>query len=275
VRRFAIALGSLLLAAAGATHAGACTYAPPARSGLDALPRQDEPARDRHAQNLARTRQGGVGLLFVGDSITQGWTVRAASLWRERFGVHQPANFGISGDRVEHLAWRLQHGELDGLQPRAVVLLIGANNVPTGRPDRLAAAIRSTAQLVRCKLPQAQVLIVGVLPRGERTTGDGQVVSEARYAENIGEMNRELALADNDEQLHFVDAGARFRGADGKVDRALMPDGLHLSAEGYRVLADAIEPALRTLLHRPAAAARGREAGGRPAPPAGKPESVR
>jgi lysophospholipase L1-like esterase len=247
-QRLAIALGSLLLVGAGATHADDCAYEPPARSGLDALARHDEAARQRHAQNLERARQGGVGLLFVGDSITQGWTVRAAPLWRERFGAHQPANFGISGDRVEHLAWRLQHGELDGLQPRAVVLLIGANNVPTGRPDRLAAAIRSAAQLVQCKLPRARVLLVGVLPRGERTSGDGQVVSEARYAENIGDVNRELARADDGERLRFVDAGARFRGADGKVDRALMPDGLHLSADGYRALADAIEPVLRTML---------------------------
>lgn len=254
----ALALALTACAAGAAFGAPAdCRYQPPAVA-YAAAPRDDPAFAERHARFAERARAGGVGLLFLGDSLTAGWS-RAEPLWRERFGALRPARFGSSGDRVGHLAWRVLDGELDGLDPQAVVLLVGTNDLPTRTPLALAAAIAGVAELVRCKLPRSGVLVLGLLPRADAVLRSGRVVPESRFAADVAAVNRELARrVEVEPRLRFADVGARFL-RDGRADRALLFDGLHLSAEGYRVLADALQPELRALGVAAGAAADGKD----------------
>ena len=208
-----------------------CRFAAPPGTSFEPAPRSDALFLRRHAENLERAHQGGIGLLFLGDSLTQGFQ-RAPEVWSTRFAALAPANFGISGDRIQHLAWRAgEGGELDAIAPRRVVLLIGTNNLPTREPAALAAGIHATAALVRCKLPQARVLLLGLLPRADTTLGNGRVIPQARFAADIAAVNAELARRSG---------GARDRAAALRRHRRAVPARRRL---GRSALAAARRPA--------------------------------
>lgn len=234
---------------AGTAARAECRFDPPDQARFDPAPRATAEFTRRHADNLERARQRDIGLLFIGDSITWGWRSRAHGLWNERFGAYRPANFGISGDLVQQLAWRIASAELDGIDPRVVIVQIGTNNLPARDPAQLAGAIRAAVALLQCRLPHARVLLLGLLPRDTLAQASGRVIPAERFAADIDAVNADLARLDDGERVRFVDAGARFRRPDGSVDRALLPDGLHPGADGYRALADAIAPILATMLH--------------------------
>ncbi|HZZ41652.1 MAG TPA: GDSL-type esterase/lipase family protein [Tepidisphaeraceae bacterium] len=98
-----------------------------------------------HESFLKRAKEGNIDLLFLGDSITERWNA-AKDIWQEHYAKYNPANFGISGDRTEHVLWRIDHNELDGIHPKVVVLMIGTNNVSTNNTaDQIAAADKKSS----------------------------------------------------------------------------------------------------------------------------------
>jgi len=117
-----------------------------------------------HESFLKRGKEGKIGVLFIGDSITEGWK-GAADIWDKYYGLYDPANFGIGGDRTQALLWRLDNGELDGIDPDVVVLMIGTNNSDYAA-NEIASAIRKVADLIHRKLPRTKLLLLGILPRG-------------------------------------------------------------------------------------------------------------
>jgi N-acetylglucosamine-6-sulfatase len=195
--------------------------------------------RDRDRACTQRASQGDVDLVFIGDSITQAWEEVGAEVWRKHFAHHKPLNLGFSGDRTENVIWRLEHGNLDGIHPKAAVVMIGTNN--TGHvmqaPDQVAAGIESIVQLIRSKLPDAKILLLGVFPR------DVQPLDPMRL--NNVAINQYIRRLDDGQHVHFRDIGHIFLEDDGTISPDIMPDALHLSAQGYQRWADAIEPILR------------------------------
>lgn len=111
-----------------------------------------------------------IDLVFVGDSITDGWRSGGQSVWQKYFAVHKALNLGISGDRTEHVLWRLQHGELDGYKARLFVIMIGTNNGDS--PPDVAEGIKAIIAEIKGKQPQANILLLGMFPRGEKATPD-------------------------------------------------------------------------------------------------------
>lgn len=204
----------------------------------------------RHQEKLAELRAHRaagrrVELLFVGDSITQGWENEGKEAWARHFAPRNAVALGFGGDRTENLLWRLQNGQLDGVDPRAVVMMIGTNN--TGErlepPELTVAGIRANLAEIRRRLPDAQILLLAIFPRGE-TPADLTRRHNAR-------INALLpALADG-RHIHFLDIGAAFLGADGRLSREVMPDLLHLSPQAYETWARAIAPALKRLIPSP------------------------
>ncbi len=97
-----------------------------------------------HEQFLARTKEGSIDLLFLGDSITQGW--HNNDVWKRFYGARHAANFGIGGDRTQHVLWRIRNGEIDGIHPKVVVLMIGTNNVAQTLPRRLPPGSHSSSR---------------------------------------------------------------------------------------------------------------------------------
>lgn len=234
---FRLLLGGALFAAWAACNVFANTAATPeARDGRF------------HQRYVERARQGGIDLLFVGDSITQYWTAAnpergGLPVWKREFEPLRATNFGVNGERTQHILWRLQNGEAEGYLPRAVVLLAGTNN--TGR-EKGGAGLRNTAPEIaegvaaivaelRGRFPEARILLLGVLPRWP---------AGSDYRKQIEEVNRRLAAMNDAGKIVYINCGAAFLLPNGEVDRRLMPDGTHPNAEGYEILASAIKTEL-------------------------------
>lgn len=202
--------------------------------------------QQRHLENLARTREGRIGLLFLGDSITEGWFWGGnREIWDEHFGAHAPANFGIGGDRTEHLLWRIDEGELDGIDPRAIVLLIGTNNI--GSPaEQIEAGVHEVIRRIRDELPDTHLLLLGIFPRGPDPADPSVRLMRAK----IESVNRSLAALDDGDRTRVLDLRPRFVERNGTISPEIMPDALHLSAEGYRIWADAMKPILDEMMER-------------------------
>ena len=120
-----------------------------------------------HQSFLERGKAGPIGVLFIGDSIVNHWRI-APAIWDKYYGSYQPANFGIPGDTTQNVIWRIEHGELDGLHPRAVVFMLGTNNTGSNTADEIFAADRKIVGLIRAKIPETKVLLLGIFPRGAR-----------------------------------------------------------------------------------------------------------
>lgn len=208
--------------------------------------------RKMHESFLARGKSGPIGVLFIGDSITAGWT-KAPHVWEHYYGKWQPANFGIGGDQTQHVIWRIENGELDGIAPKVAVLMLGTNNTRTHTAAEIAAADKKIVQMIRAKLPQTKVLVLAVFPRGPRKEKDGsikpEVVAEAaRQMDIINAVNAELAKLDDGRNVRFLDLNSVFVGQDGKIPFAIMPDQLHPNAAGYQLWADAMHPTLTAMM---------------------------
>jgi lysophospholipase L1-like esterase/type 1 glutamine amidotransferase len=198
----------------------------------------------KFAELNARCEVDSAPVAFLGDSITEGWLNAGKAVWQERFAPRGAINLGIGGDRTQHVLFRLREGHLARLKamgekgPRAVVLLIGTNN-SNGKDhtaEEIAEGITKIVRELRTNLPQAKVVLMSILPRGDKPSA--QRDKNARASELTAQAFKGDAL------VVPVDLGARFLTADGTLKTDLMPDKLHLSEAGYRVWADAIAPLL-------------------------------
>jgi beta-glucosidase len=195
----------------------------------------------RHEKFNERVKQGNVDLVFIGDSITQGWEGAGKEAWTKHYDKRNAVNLGIGGDRTQHVLWRLDHGNVDGIKPKLAVLMIGTNN--SNRDDNTAeeigGGIEAIVKKLREKLPETKVLILAIFPRGE--TPNPQREKNAKASEIASK------LADN-KTVYFLDIGPKFLAADGKLTKDIMPDLLHLSPKGYEIWAESIEPSVAQLM---------------------------
>jgi len=200
-----------------------------------------------HEGLVAEAQKGGIQVLFLGDSITEFWLHAdgpqgGKSVWEREFAPLGGADFGISADRTEHVLWRLDHAEVEGIKPKVVVLLIGTNNTglehDTNIPRNTAAeALRGITLVVHTlltKLPATKILLLGLFPRGDNAVSMPQ----------IREINAALEKMDDGRIVRYLDIGQKFLAPDGQLNKELMPDLLHPSAKGYEVFAEAIKKPL-------------------------------
>jgi hypothetical protein len=196
---------------------------------------------DRHAEFLERSKQGDVDLLFLGDSITNLWPRVGERSWL-KLAPYKPANFGIDADCTEHLLWRIEHGELDAISPRVVVLLIGSNNVfffADEAPQWTARGVEKIVRVIRERLPASKVLLFGIFPRDDK---------ESRVRRTITAVNREIRHLDDGAQVRFVDIGDQFLDAEGNIPSDIMPDKVHPNAKGYDLWYRSLESILPEML---------------------------
>lgn len=187
-----------------------------------------------HADDVDVAQKGGVDLLFVGDSITEGWD--GQQLWQEVFVPLKAANFGIGGDTTSNVLWRLQHGAVGTLSPKAIVLLIGTNNfwVNGDKPGDVVEGVNAVVGLLRERFPAARILVLEIFPRDESPEGETRLKVEA--------VNKHLPALDDGQHVFVRDIGPAFLEPDGRISKSIMPDFLHLSPEGYRRWAEALVP---------------------------------
>ncbi len=205
----------------------------------------------RHEHYKARAREGGIDVLWVGDSITEGWSGSGAKAWQHHLAPLRAASFGSSGDRTQQVLWRLQHGEIEGLSPKLIVLLIGTNNLdsglgterptPANTPAQIVAGAQAICRLIQQQHPTARILLLGLLPRG---------AAGSRYRREVPAVNHGLAAVADGSRIAFLDVGHLLLKTTDEIPPELMPDGLHLSESGYFAFATAVRPAIDSLLHR-------------------------
>ncbi len=197
---------------------------------------------NRHQGFLKRKAEGPIGLLFLGDSITDGWPHKGGDTWAA-FAPFQPADFGVSAIRTEGILWNITNGELDGISPKAAVLLIGINNIlqcPDEKPEWVSSGIRKIVQTIHQKLPDTKVLLLGIFP----ARNPGNHPARAK----ITEVNKLIAKLDDGGKTRFLDIGKIFLTADGEVNTDLMPDALHPNAKGYKLWYEAMIPTLTEMM---------------------------
>lgn len=207
-----------------------------------------------HESFNAVSRKGEAQLVFLGDSITAGWSGKGKAAWEKHWAPLKAANFGIGGDRTEHVLWRLEHGNFDGLKPKLIVLMIGTNNTghQGSRPKELngetyactaeqtADGVKAILEKLKAKCPGAKILLLAVFPRGEKP--------EDRFRKQNEATNAILRGFADGRTVHYLDIGAKFLQPDGTLPREIMPDVLHLSEKGYEIWAEAIEPKVKELM---------------------------
>ena len=195
-----------------------------------------------HERFVKIAQEGKAQLVFLGDSITAGWGSKK-DIWDKAFGQYSPANFGIGGDRTQHVLWRIQNGELDGIKPKAAVLMIGTNNSGSDSAEGIAKGVTVIVETIRAKQPQAKILLLAIFPRGDRPTGKLGAANE-----KLKQVNAIIAKLDDGKNIHFLDIGSKFPQPEGALTKEVMPDFLHLSPAGYQIWADAISPKLAELM---------------------------
>lgn len=204
-----------------------------------------------HDVFLKRGKSGPIGVLFLGDSITYQWSQQAPKLFEETYGKYQPANFGIGADATQHVIWRIEHGELDGIDPKVVVLLIGTNNSGSHTAEQILAANTKIVKMIREKLPKTKVLLLGIFPRGPRKPDKNGVMQDdgvTRMAV-IDKVNAGLAKLDDGKNVRYLNINSVFLGPDGKIPDAIMPDQLHPNEAGYKLWAEAMNPLLTEMMN--------------------------
>lgn len=204
------------------------------------IPRGDQGWKNRQEQINARAKQGNVDLIFIGDSITQGWMGAGKDVWEKRYGKRNAMNAGIGGDRTQHVLYRLDNGNLEGLKPKAAVIMIGTNNSGTDTSENIAAGVKAIVTKLRDKTPETKIVLLGIFPRGADA-------SDAKRKVNIG-ANQLIKSVEDGENVFYLDISDKFLGADGTLSKEIMPDLLHLSPQGYEIWADSIESKVADLL---------------------------
>ncbi|MBX9624792.1 MAG: GDSL family lipase [Gemmataceae bacterium] len=198
-----------------------------------------------HESFLKRGKAGPVGLLFLGDSITQGWDGEGKAVWKTEYAPKNAANFGIGGDTTQNVLWRITTGgELAGLKPKAVVVMIGTNNfgLRNDTPEDVAKGVEAVVKAVREKLPESKVLLLGLFPRDAKPDTD--------FRKRIKATNERIAKLADGKMVVFRDIGDKFLDKAGNLPADIMPDALHLSPKGYGLWADAIRADLDALMKR-------------------------
>ena len=184
-------------------------------------------------------KKGNVDQLMIGDSITHGWEGQE-EVWNKFYTGRSILNYGFSGDRTEHVLWRLQNSPLDAVRPKAITIMIGTNNVGSGSSSSKDAAdgILAIVDLLQKQYPDAKIFVLYVFPRDEKPDGD--------LRRKINEINSYLpALLGNLNNVTLVDIGFLFLDDDGVLPKAIMPDFLHPNKEGYIIWGNAVEPFLK------------------------------
>lgn len=239
----------------------------------------------RHKEFLKRIEQSqGVGdVIFLGDSITHGWENQKA--WDEYFGTFKPVNLGIGGDQTGHVLWRITEGhELDKLNPKAAVIMIGTNNIGGHTAPQIAGGIASIIEELKRQKPNIKVLLLAVFPRGGSSDAERSLeqmvnaikpineelkkenpdvkllnaefrkleqnrgtIPAAKLNKKVAEINEIIAKFSDGKTVFYKDIGNEFLDKDGGLSGEIMPDYLHLSAKGYDIWGKAIKADLEKL----------------------------
>lgn len=198
----------------------------------------------KHTANKEIAKAGNIDVLFMGDSITDFWRGESGpfagkSVFDKYFGGVNVANFGISGDTTQGVLYRLQNGEGQGYQPKAVMLMIGTNNTGRNTPAEIAEGIGAIVLELRKDFPNAKILLLAIFPRN---------AANAPVRAQLKTINDKIAKLHDNQHIFYLDIGEKFLDAQGNIPQDVMSDGLHPSTKGYEIWAEAVKEPLAKLV---------------------------
>jgi len=212
-------------------------------TALIPVSRTDKNSIARQTLVLERAKQnpGDYDIEFIGDSITQGWERAGQNVWQEYYGSRKTINMGVGGDRTQHVLWRFNHGQLDGIKAKVAVVMIGTNN--SNKEDNteaeILAGVEAIVGQIRIRQPDTKIILLGIFPRGHTfSTQRGKIL----------QVNQALARLDDGANIFYMDFGSKLIENDGTISKSIMPDFLHPNEAGYRIWAAATEPKIKELL---------------------------
>ncbi len=207
------------------------------------VPAKKNPERHEKFLQDIRKMNGKIDLVFIGDSITDAWRGKGprggVTVWNEQFAPLHALNLGIGGDRTQHILWRIEHGELEGYEPKAFVIMIGTNNMGSNTPEQIAEGNKAIIDEINKKHPKAKILLLGIFPRSHKASDP--------IREKVKKTNELLSKIDG-KNVKYLDIGDKFLDKDGTLTKEIMPDYLHLSTKGFMIWAEAIEPEVKEML---------------------------
>lgn len=189
----------------------------------------------RHKAVNERLKQGNVDLLFIGDSITHGWENTGKEIWDTYYASRNTVNMGFSGDRTQHVLWRLDNSNLEGLSPKLAIIMIGTNNSNgnDNTAEEIADGIIAVCHRLRTKLPRTRILLLAIFPRNAGPSAQRQKNARASLL---------ASRAADGKMIHYLDINSKFLTKDGLLTKDIMPDYLHPNKAGYKIWAEAIDP---------------------------------
>lgn len=199
----------------------------------------------RHNAVVERVKQGNVDMILVGDSIMHMWGGAPQPggpgqfLWDKYFGSRNAVNLGFGWDRTQHVIWRLNNGEIDGIKPKVAVVMIGTNNMGSNSADDIATGIETVVSTIRHKIPKIKILLLGIFPRDH--------MPDTPMRKEIAEVNAKIAVLGKERNIVYMDLGPKFLEADGTISSDTMQDFLHPTPKGYEMWAKEMEPTLAKL----------------------------
>src|SRR5215831_12942268 len=224
----------------------------PARPADEPAPRIDRNSQIAHEQLLEKATKGGIDVYFMGDSITRRWGAldypEFLANWNTNFFGWNAANFGWGADLIENMLWRLENGELDGVNPKVIVLLAGINNVGTfpgddAKVENITRGLKALLNICRQKAPDATIILTALFPRNDNMA----------VIPTINRINENLAKMADGKRIRYLNVNDRLADKDGKLFEGMSRDRLHPTLKGYQAWADGLKPILTEILGPPAA----------------------
>jgi lysophospholipase L1-like esterase len=236
---------SILLFVAGSclfytAFAAQLVYTPPVvPPGVDrtTFPVDRQEWLERVQDNFNKTQGKHFDLVFDGDSIVAGWIWqgRGLDLWNAHYAKLNAADFGLAGDQVQNVLWRLGHGQLDGINPKMVVLMIGSNNALYDPPEHIGEGVKVLLAEYLKDAPNARFLLLGIIPRGVKAIDPMRA--------KIAQANKLIASLADGKRVTYMDIGPLFLQEDGSLNPAMfVSDLVHPNAKGYQAWVDAMQP---------------------------------
>lgn len=217
---------------------------------LKGVERVDENSRQAHQDLLLKANTGTTDLYFIGDSITRRWGCTDPAWshlrvnWTKHFYGWNASNFAWGGDGTLNMLWRLQNGELDGVNPKVIVFMGGTNDIggdpkAPGLAETVMTRVRAIVATCRQKAPHAKIVLTATFPRF-----DGKTANTV-----IHDLNGKIKAFAEGQGFDFVDITDKIQSRDGReIPGMLQPDHLHADAPTYDAWAQALEPILTRYL---------------------------
>ena len=224
-----------------------------ARGADEPSPRRDKNSQIAHEQLVEKAKMGGIDIYFEGDSITRRWGTSdnawKANLanWTSNFFGWNAADFGWGADLTQNILWRLENGELDGANPKIIVVLAGINNVGTvpggdEKVENITHGLQAIVKVMQEKAPNAVIILTGIFPRNDNMA----VIPE------INKINENLAKMADGKKLRYINVNDKLADENGKLYPGMTVDRLHPTPRGYQIWADALKPIFTEILGPPA-----------------------